>query len=218
MMNSSDVFFSTVLPQECTLFDPSENKYVGALLGAPPIDPMDFYFDLPAFNLSDFPGFLDDCQIPADPSASLEALSPPSLPPSPLSSAGDLSDVGSTDTQIQLLCLSPMGLSDPAPLANNEEVKPIKVDLEGFNYNPLTRKWVCSRCDGDFVSTHEARRHVKTAAKCTGTKVKCLRCGDHIHAAQWSRKRHFGSKKCQKKGRKSRGVTTYTVNNAFEEA
>lgn len=112
--------------------------------------------------------------------------------------------------------LSPTGLSVSAALVDFNDVKPAKTDLDGFNYLPTTRKWVCMKCGGDFVSTHEARRHVKTAAKCTGKKVKCLRCGDHIHASHWSRKRHFGSKKCQKKGRK-RGTPTYTVNNAYVE-
>lgn len=94
--------------------------------------------------------------------------------------------------------------------------RPTKTDLEGFEYNHTIRKWVCTKCEGDFVSTHEARRHVKTAAKCTGKKVMCQRCDDRIHASPYSRKRHFASKKCQKKGRK-RGVPTYTVNNAFKE-
>lgn len=103
-----------------------------------------------------------------------------------------------------------------SPLVNTEAVKAAKPDLENFDYDLLTSKWVCAKCKGDFVSTHEARRHVKTAAKCTGKKVKCLRCDDDIHAAPWSRKRHFGSKKCQKKGRK-RGAPTYTLNNAFKD-
>jgi hypothetical protein len=131
------------------------------------------------------------------------------------SSIDDFSDLSIADVQSPYPNLSPAELSVLTPF-NREDVKPAKVDLDGFEYNPVTRKWVCTKCGGDFVSTHEARRHVKTAAKCTGIKVKCLRCGDHIHAAPWSRKRHFGSKKCQKKGRK-RGTPTYTVNNAFVE-
>jgi len=111
---------------------------------------------------------------------------------------------------LPLAALSVLSLSD------SNEVKPTKTDLAGFEYNPFTRKWVCPKCRDDFVSTHEARRHVKTAAKCTGKKVMCLRCGDHIHASNYSRKRHFTSKKCQKGGRK-RGTPTYTVNNAFVE-
>ena len=110
--------------------------------------------------------------------------------------------------------LSPMGLSLLTPLVNINDAKATKADLEDFEYHPGTRKWVCTKCNGNFVSTHEARRHVKTAAKCTGKKVKCLRCGDHLHASHFSRKRHFGSKKCQKKGRK-RGTPSYTVNNAY---
>ena len=113
-----------------------------------------------------------------------------------------------------VLDLSPTGLSIPTSF-NLEVIKPSKVvDLDSFEYNPITRKWVCTKCGGDFVSSHEARRHVKTAAKCTGIKVKCLRCGDHIHAAQWSRERHFRSKKCKKQGRK-KGTPNYTVGDAF---
>ena len=114
--------------------------------------------------------------------------------------------------------LSPAALSVLSALSDVSEVKSPKsrTDLEGFEYNPFTRKWVCPKCKEDFVSTHEARRHVKTAAKCTGKKVECLRCGDRIHASHWSRKRHFASKKCQKGGRK-RGTPAYTVHNAYVE-
>ena len=108
---------------------------------------------------------------------------------------------------------SPPGLSAFAAL-DIDDVKRPKTDLTDFEYQPATRKWVCTKCDSNFVSTHEARRHVKTAAKCTGKKVMCLRCGDPIHASQYSRKRHFTSKKCLKKGRK-RGTPTYNVNNAY---
>ena len=128
-----------------------------------------------------------------------------------------MSDLGAVDAPTPYSpSPSPMGTSVLIPLAHVDDVKPTKPDIEGFEYNPVTRKWVCPKCEGDFVSTHEARRHVKTAAKCTGKKVLCLRCGDRIHAAQWSRKRHFLSKKCQKKGRK-RGTPTYTVHNAYVE-
>lgn len=123
------------------------------------------------------------------------------------------------DPQLSPTALSVLSaLSDTATLSDGDtsEVKSTKSDLAGFKYHPFTRKWVCPRCKEDFVSTHEARRHVKTAAKCTGKKVECLRCGDRIHASQWSRKRHFTSKKCQKGGRK-RGTPTYTVNNAYVE-
>lgn len=114
--------------------------------------------------------------------------------------------------------LSPGGLSVLVPLADDHDhdIKHPKPDLDGFEYDPVTRKWACTKCGGDFVSTHEARRHVKTAAKCTGKKVECLRCGDRIHASPWSRKRHFASRRCQKKGR-GRGVPTFTVNTAYKE-
>lgn len=112
--------------------------------------------------------------------------------------------------------LSPTGPAVFIPLAHVDDVRPGRPYLAGFEQDPVTRKWVCTKCEENFVSTHEARRHVKTAAKCTGKKVVCLRCEDRIHASQWSRKRHFASKKCQKKGRK-RGTPAYTVNNAYVE-
>jgi len=110
--------------------------------------------------------------------------------------------------------LSPTALSDLSPLSDTNGVKSTKTDLTEFEYNPFTRKWVCPKCNEDFVSTHEARRHVEMAAKCTGKKVECLRCGERIHASYWSRGRHFVTMKCQKGGQK-RGTPTYTVNNAF---
>ncbi|KAF9648342.1 hypothetical protein BDM02DRAFT_3269557 [Thelephora ganbajun] len=217
MMNPDSSSFSAILAQECVPFDPNQNKYaIGALLGVHSIDQMDFYHDLvlPTFGFSDF---LEQAPVQVDLSASPGALSSPSLPPSPFSLADDLSDLSVADAPTPYNPdLSPIGLSALTPLMNTEDVKPIKADLDGLEYNHFTRKWVCTKCDGDFVSAHEARRHVKTAAKCTGKKVKCLRCGDPIHASPWSRKRHFGSKKCQKKGRK-RGAHTYTVNNAYVE-
>ncbi|KAF9788495.1 hypothetical protein BJ322DRAFT_1049200 [Thelephora terrestris] len=213
MMNQDDSFFSALLSQECAPFDPSENVYASrALLGVDSIDSMDYFADT---NFSNFDLF-DSYQIPVYSHESPGALSPPSLPPSPISSTGDLSDLGVADAPAPYSHLSPTGSSVTSLFDTSEEVKPTKTDLEGFEYNPFTRKWVCTKCEGDFVSTHEARRHVKTAAKCTGKKVKCLRCGDHIHASGWSRKRHFAAKKCQKGGRK-RGAPTYTVNNAFED-
>ena len=129
----------------------------------------------------------------------------------------DSSELGAMDSSAPYSpTLSPTALSIHSTLSDTSEVKSPKTDLVGFEYHPFTRKWVCPKCSADFVSTHEARRHVKTAAKCTGKKVECLRCGDRIHASQWSRKRHFTSKKCQKGGRK-RGTPSYTVNNAYVE-
>ena len=104
----------------------------------------------------------------------------------------------------------------PASSANAGGVQFINSDLDGFERDPVTRKWVCTRCDEDFVSKHEARRHADTAAKCTGKKVQCLRCGDSIHASGWSRRRHFKSSKCKRNGRK-RGALAYTVKTAFKE-
>ena len=118
------------------------------------------------------------------------------------------------DPELSPAALSVLSALSDVTLSDTSEVKSAKTDLPGFEYHPFTRKWVCPKCHEDFVSTHEARRHVKTAAKCTGKKVECLRCGDRVHASQWSRKRHFTSKKCQKGGRK-RGAPAYTVNNAY---
>lgn len=107
---------------------------------------------------------------------------------------------------------SPGRLSIPDPLADVHDAKQTKPN---FEYDPATRKWVCTKCGGDFVTAHEARRHVKTAARCTGKKVECLRCGEHVHASRWSQKRHFATPLCRKKGRR-RGAPTFTVDTAYK--
>jgi DNA-directed RNA polymerase subunit RPC12/RpoP len=96
-----------------------------------------------------------------------------------------------------------------------KRTRPAKVNLEGFKFDPSTRKLVCAKCGGDFVGKYEAGKHVKLAARCTGEKMKveCFRCGSRVYASPSSRERHFGSKKC-KKGQK-KGTPIYTVENAF---
>jgi hypothetical protein len=215
-------FFPAILAQDFVPYDPNQDEYaLAALLGSPSADQMgdSSYPDLtpPPFDPYDFHDFSEQYQVPADLSVSPGTISTLSLPSSPFSFADDLSEPGVVDAPTP--CdpnASPTGLSVLIALVDIDDVKPPKTDLENFEYNPFTRKWVCTKCGEDFVSTHEARRHLKTAAKCTGKKVHCLRCGDNIHASQWSRKRHFVSKKCQKGGRK-RGTPTYTVHNAYVE-
>ena len=120
---------------------------------------------------------------------------------------GDSTDLGSMNQPSPYSDHSTAGL--PIPTSINS-------DLEGFERDPVTWEWVCTRCNEDFVSKHQARRHTDTAAKCNGKKVQCLRCGDSIHASGWSRRRHFRSGKCKRNGRK-RGALTYTVKTAFQE-
>lgn len=173
---------------------------------------MGFYFDHPPHTPDPLfipDNFFNQCNIPVDLESPGE-LSSPSLPPSPLRYA-------MTAQKLNLVAHARRSYTgDVEPTFGNTESKPAKVELECFERNPITRKWVCTKCGADFVGTSEARRHERAAAKCTGRKVRCLRCDKSIHPEPYSRNRHFKTEMCKKGGRK-RGSPTYTVNNAFVE-
>lgn len=61
------------------------------------------------------------------------------------------------------------------------------------------KQWKCPTCLGTFSGKYEARRHIKSAASCTGTPTPCIYCGELISRGPYSQNRHSVSDRCRKR-------------------
>jgi hypothetical protein len=75
-------------------------------------------------------------------------------------------------------------------LDNDESPQPIQTS---------GNRWKCPTCSETFRGKYEAGRHIKYAARCTGTRTPCIYCGEPISRGQFSQNRHSKGDKCRKR-------------------